>query len=121
MIENVFIGLLSELAKRINYTDPNHFSKSELGTIAENMGQDFTMRISPYGNPIVTHRKTNGNNVIFSFYKRYDGVLIRRRLGYSNPFGSGNVLNGGNTFPTIKDAMSYFKTYVKNHPNSIIG
>ena len=121
MIETIILGLLSNLAGQVEYTDPNHFSKNELGTIAKYMGQDFTMRISPHGNPIITHRKTRGNNVIFSFYKREDGILIRRRLGYANPFGSGNVLNGGKTFPTIKSAMEYFTSYVETHPNSVIG
>ena len=121
MIETILFGLVSELAKSIQYTDGKTFSKAELGTIARNMGKDFTMRISPHGNPILTHRKTMGNNIIFVFYKREDGIIIRRRLGYDNPFGSGNVLNGGKALPTINDAMDYFNSYVEAHPNSIVG
>lgn len=97
------------------------FSKAELGIIAKEMGKDFTLRMSPQGNPIVTHRQTQGNNVIFSFYKREDGIIIRRRLGYANPFGSGNVLNGGKAFATISDAMRYFNEYKEKYPQSIVG
>lgn len=97
------------------------FTKAEVGEIAKAMGKEFNLRMSPQGNPIITHRKTNGNNVIFSIYKREGGYIIRRRLGYDNPFGSGNVLNGGKTFPTIARMMEYFNSYVETHPNSIIG
>lgn len=121
MIETILIGLVSELAKQTEYTDPKQFSKYELGTIAEKMGTDFTMRISPHGNPIITHRNTIGNNIIFSFYKKDNGIIIRRRLGYSNPFGSGNILNGGKPFTNIKSAMDYFNSYVEKYPNSVIG
>ena len=120
MIETMIIGLFNEVNTQMDKMSPT-FTKSELGTIASEMGNDFTMRMSPKGNPIVTHRNTSGNNIIFSFYKRADGILIRRRLGYANPFGSGNILNGGKPFKNVADAMSYFKTYKVNHPNSIIG
>lgn len=121
MIETIFLGLLSEIAKNINYTDAKTFTPSEIGVIASQMGYDFTMRMSPYGNPIVKHRDTEGNNVIFAFYKRRDGIIIRRRLGYDNPFGSGNVLNGAKPFPDVKTAMAYFKKYVAKYPHSVIG
>ena len=97
------------------------FTENELGIIAKGMGYEFNMRISNMGNPILTHRKTIGNNVIFSFYKRNNGIIIRRRLGYSNPFGSGNILNGGKPFNNVSAAMKYFNNYVVKHPKSIIG
>ena len=102
-------------------TENSNFSKYELGIIANGMGNDMTMRMSPKGNPILTHRNTEGNNVIFSFYKRDNGYLIRRRLGYDNPFGSGNILNGGKPFVNLGEAMAYFKNYKEEHPNSIVG
>lgn len=105
----------------VNRTDPKTFSKAELGIIAKEMGKEFTLRMSPQGNPILTHRQTEGNNIIFSFYKKEDGIIIRRRLGYANPFGSGNILNGGKPFATISDAMRYFNDYKEKHPQSIVG
>ena len=102
-------------------TNEMTFTKNELGIIAKGMGYEFNMRISKMGNPIITHRKTIGNNVIFSFYKRDDGVIIRRRLGYSNQYGSGNVLNGGKPFNNVLAAMKYFNNYVVKYPKSIIG
>ena len=120
MIETIVLGLYAEITNQMDKMSKN-FTPSEIGTIAGNMGNEFAMRMSPKGNPIVTHRNTQGNNIIFTFYKREDGIIIRRRLGYDNPFGSGNVLNGGKPFANINDAMRYFKTYKTNHPNSIIG
>ena len=98
-----------------------NFTDKEFGIIAKGMGEDFNMRITNMGNPILTNRKTIGNNVIFVFYKHEDGILIRRRLGYSNRFGSGNVLNGAKPFANVNLAMKYFAKYVKKYPNSIIG
>ena len=82
------------------------------------MGNKMTLRLTSYGNVVVQHRKAE--KVLFSFYKREDGYIIRRRLGYSNPFGSGNVLNGGKAIPTIKGTMTYFKNYCEKYPKSII-
>ena len=140
ILETLIIGTISELidatgirnelfpSERVNVTRSHStgekatiFTSDEVGAIATSMGKDFTIRISPQGNPIITHKKTHGNNVIFSVYKREGGYIIRRRLGYDNPFGSGNILNGGKVFPTIKEMMDYFKSYVEKHPNSVIG
>lgn len=82
------------------------------------MGNKMTLRLTSYGNVVVQHRKAE--KVLFSFYKREDGFIIRRRLGYDNPFGSGNVLNGGKVIPTIKGTMTYFKNYCEKHPKSIV-
>ena len=103
------------------FSKSKDFTEKELGVIAKGMGDDFNMRLSTMGNPILTHRKTIGNNVIFSFYKRKNGVIIRRRLGYSNPFGSGNVLNSGKPFKNVSAAMKYFGNYVVMHPDSLVG
>ena len=101
--------------------NPKAFNRAEIGIIAKEMGDEFTLRLSPYGNPIVTHRQTKGNNIIFCFYKREDGIIIRRRRGYDNPHGSGNVLNGGKPFPSVRDAMRYFVSYKQTYPQSLIG
>lgn len=96
------------------------FNLSEIGCIASRMGKEMVMRMSPEGNPIVKHNKTKGNNLIFSFYKHPDGYRIRKRRGYSNPFGNSFVLNGGKPFSTIASAMDYFNAYKAKYPNSII-
>ena len=120
MLETIINGIYAEVNTQMDKKSPT-FTPNEIGTIASEMGNEFAMRMSPMGNPIVTHRKTMGNNVIYSFYKHNDGIIIRRRLGYSNPYGSGHVLNGGRPFSNIKDAMSYFKTYKAKYHNAIIG
>ena len=96
-------------------------SNAEIGIIANKMGAEMTLRMSPMGNPIVKHRNTEGNNVIFAFYKHENGYIIRRRKGYSNPFGSGHVLNGGRPFPNITSAMEYFAKYKEKYPSAIVG
>ena len=48
--------------------NPKAFNRAEIGIIAKEMGDEFTLRLSPYGNPIVTHRQTKGNNIIFLCY-----------------------------------------------------
>ena len=121
MIETLIYGLMSTLANSLVPIENSNFTRAELGIIAENMGNDMTLRMSPKGNPILTNRNTSGNNVIFVFYKKEGGIIIRRRLGYDNPFGSGNILNGGKPFLNIADAMQYFKAYKAKYPNSIIG
>ena len=97
------------------------FTNIEIGTIAQGMGAEMTMRMSPAGNPIVKHQQTKGNNVIYVFYKHDDGYIIRRRLGYSNPFGSGHILNDGKPFKNISSAVAYFKQYKEKYPTAIIG
>ena len=97
------------------------FTAKEINVIANGlakMGNKMTLRLTNYGNVIVQHRKAE--KVLFAFYKREDGYIIRRRLGYDNPFGSGNVLNGGKAIPTIKGTMSYFKNYCEKYPKSIV-
>lgn len=121
MIETLLYGLASTLANSLIPAENSNFTRAELGIIAENMGNDMTLRMSPKGNPILTNRNTSGNNVIFVLYKKDNGIIIRRRLGYENPFGSGNILNGGKPFLNIVDAMRYFKAYKAKYPNSIIG
>ena len=96
------------------------FTATEIGVIASQMGSEMVMRLSPYGNPIVKHNKTKGNDLIFSFYKHTDGYRIRRRHGYAGPFGNSFVLNGGKAFPSIVSAMAYFNAYKAKYPNSII-
>lgn len=96
------------------------FTATEIGVIASQMGSEMVMRLSPYGNPIVKHNKTKGNDLIFSFYKHPDGYRIRRRHGYAGPFGNSFVLNGGKAFPSIVSAMAYFNAYKAKYPNSII-
>lgn len=97
------------------------FTNSEIGVIANKMGTDMTMRISPAGNPIVKHRETEGNNVIYSFYKHDEGIIIRRRKGYKNPFGSGHILNAGRPFTNVNSAMAYFSRYKEKYPSALIG
>jgi len=99
----------------------NTFSNSEIGIIANRMGTEMTMRMSPKGNPIVKHRDTIGNNVIYAFYKHGGDYYIRRRKGYANPFGTGHVLNGGKPFPNVSSAMDYFDRYKEKYPSAIIG
>ena len=120
MLNTIIVGLMTEVQGLYNIASPT-FTNAEIGTIASEMGADMNLRISPNGNPILTHRQTKGNNVIFSIYKHRDGIIIRRRLGYENPFGSGNVLNGGKPFADVNTAMAYFKKYKAKYPNSIIG
>lgn len=94
------------------------FTEQEIGYIVSRMGKDLTARLTPYGNVIVQHK--NATKTLFAFYKREDGYLIRRRLGYDNPYGSGNVLNGGNTFESLEKAMDYFVEYRDKYPNSLL-
>ncbi len=97
------------------------FTANEINVIARTlvkMGNKMTLRLTSYGNVVVQHRKAE--KVLFAFYKREDGYIIRRRLGYDNPFGSGNVLNGGKAIPTIKGTMTYFKNYCEKYPKSIV-
>lgn len=94
------------------------FSNEEIGYIISRMGKDMYARLSPHGNVILKHK--SAGKTLFSFYKRDNGILIRRRLGYDNPYGSGNILNGGNTFPTLKSAMDYFVRYREKYPNSLM-
>lgn len=97
---------------------PMTFTQEEIGTIVSRMGKDVTARLTPYGNVIVQHK--DATKTLFAFYKRADGYLIRRRLGYDNPYGSGNVLNGGHTFDTLNDALNYFEEYREKYPNSLL-
>ena len=97
--------------------NPN-FTDEEIGHIVKNMGADMVARLTPHNNLILKHKKAD--KTLFAFYKREDGYLIRRRLGYDNPFGSGNVLNGGKTLPTIEKAMDYFVDYMEKHPQSLL-
>ena len=94
------------------------FTQEEIGEIVSRMGKDVTARLTPYGNVIVQHK--DATKTLFAFYKRADGYLIRRRLGYDNPYGSGNVLNGGHTFDTLNDALNYFEEYREKYPNSLL-
>lgn len=120
MLETLIYGIFAEVNGQMNRLSPT-FTKAEIGTIATEMGNEFALRMSPKGNPIITHRNTRGNNVIYVLYKHADGIIIRRRLGYANPFGSGHVLNGGKPFASVADAMRYFKNYKEKYPNAIIG
>lgn len=96
----------------------NIFSLKNIGAIVRLVGTDMNVRLTPYGNVVVKHVKSN--KVFFTFYQRGEnGVLIRRRLGYGNPMGSGNVLNNGKPFPNLLYALKYFKEYKAKHPNSI--
>ena len=97
------------------------FTTEEIGIIANQMGLDFQMRLSPYGNPIVKHKNTKGNNVIFSFYKHPAGILIRKRLGYAGPFGHSHVLNGGKYLPDAESAMAYFTKYKTKYADRLVG
>lgn len=97
------------------------FTTEEIGVIANLMGQEMQMRLSPYGNPIVKHQKTKGNNVIFSFYKHPDGFVIRKRFGYPRPFGHSHILNGGKHFPDIQSAMAYFAQYKTKYADRLVG
>lgn len=97
---------------------PMTFTQEEIGEIVSRMGKDVTARLTPYGNVIVQHK--DATKTLFAFYKRADGYLIRRRLGYDNPYGSGNVLNGGHTFDTLNDALNYFEEYREKYPNSLL-
>ena len=94
------------------------FSNEEIGYIISRMGKDMYARLTPHGNVLIRHK--GAKKTLFVFYKRENGILIRRRLGYDNPFGSGNILNGGNTFPTLADAMDYFVKYREKYPNSLL-
>ena len=97
----------------------SNFTEKEIGYIARAIGKSMTLRITYCGNIIVKH--LNSTKILFGIYKRENGILIRRRLGYENPFGSGNVLNGGKELPTLKVAMKYFKGYMAKYPNSLKG
>ena len=93
------------------------FTNSEIGFIANAVGCKMAVRLTTkYGNIVLKH--IDSKKVIFSIYKRDDGIIIRRRLGYSR-FGNGNVLNGGKAFPTLKLAMVYFKNYMEKYPKSL--
>lgn len=94
------------------------FSNNEIAEVVKNMGEGMTARLTPYGNIIIRHK--DSKRPFFVFYKRGNGVIIRRRLGYENPFGSGNVLNGGKPFPNVLMAVGYFTEYRKRYPNSLI-
>ena len=94
-----------------------NFTENEIGAIVKSMGTEMVARISPFGNLILKHKKSK--EIIFSFYKRENGFLIRRRLGYKNIFGSGNVLNGGKVLPTIEKTTEYFVKYMEKYPHSL--
>lgn len=99
----------------------NNFTNTEMGLILSAVGLDFNLRITKDGNPSLTHKDSKGNTQ-FTFYKTADkGVKIRKRLGYGNRFGSGNVLNGGNAFADIKSAVGYFKKYAEKRPATLVG
>jgi hypothetical protein len=120
MLETIINGIYVEVNTQMDRRSST-FTPNEIGTIASKMGNEFSLRMSPHGNPILTHRETSGNNVIYVLYKHKDGIIIRRRLGYANPCGSGHVLNGNKPFTDVNKAMDYFVSYKKKYPNAIIG
>lgn len=93
------------------------FSNNEIAQVVRNMGEGMVARLTPYGNIVIKHK--DSKKAFFVFYKRDDGIIIRRRLGYENPFGSGHVLNGGKSFPNVLSAIGYFTQYRKRFPNSL--
>ena len=94
------------------------FSSNEIEQVTRFMGNDMALRLTPYGNIVIRHN--DSTKVFFVFYKREDGVIIRRRLGYENPFGSGHVLNGGKPFADVLTAVRYFAKYREKFPNSLL-
>ena len=95
-----------------------NFSNSELGFIAKAVGTDMAVRFTPYGNIVAKH--TKAKKILFSIYKREEGIIIRRRLGYDKALGGGNILNGGKALPDLKTAMEYFVRYKKKYPKSVV-
>ena len=93
------------------------FKDCEIATVVKNMGTDMVARLTPYGNIVIKHK--DSVKPFFVFYKRGDEVIIRRRTGYENPFGGGNILNNGKPFNNIADAMIYFLNYKVKYANSL--
>ena len=94
-----------------------NFTEQEIGYIVKAIGTNMTTRMTAYGNVIMKHVKSQ--KPLYALYKNANGIFIRRRLGYDNPFGSGHVLNAGRCFPNVESAMEYFVSYMKKYPKSL--
>ena len=98
----------------------HNFTNPEIGYIAANIGPDMITRVNKAGN--IEVRSDIDPKVYFNIYRQDRGIVIRRRL--ENPLGrhynqNGHYLNGNKPFSTLKDAVKYFKNYVRKNPQNV--
>lgn len=96
----------------------NNFTQMEIGFVVANLAPEMNVRLTTSNNITMRHR-TNAP-VQFVFYRKEDGLYLRRRIDTTSPWGVGHVMNNGKPFLTIVDAVAYFKKYMAKYPKNVV-
>lgn len=96
----------------------SNFTQMEIGYVVANLAPEMNVRLTTSGNITMRHR-TNAP-VQFVFYRKTDGLYLRRRIDTNDPCGVGHNMNNDKPFLTIVDAVAYFKKYMAKYPKNVV-
>lgn len=96
----------------------SNFTNLEIGYVVANLAPEMNVRLTKSGNITLRHR-TNAP-VQFVFYRKTDGLYLRRRIDTDDPHGVGHNMNNDKPFLSIEYAVAYFKKYMAKYPKNVV-
>lgn len=96
----------------------SNFTNPEIGYIVAALSPEMNIRVNKSGNIAIRHRSNPA--VQFVIYRKPRGLVLRRRIDTSSPYGVGHEMNNNKPFLTILDLVEYFKGYMEKYPQNVV-